>query len=76
MLKGLEKASNVGEAVDDAVKNTARTIVTKGANAVVPRLPERMQRPAARAINRAWNFAISRYGKAAQMGTINDIVNE
>ena len=76
MLKGLEKAGNVGDKIDDAVENTARTIVTKGANAVVPRLPERMQRPAARAINVGWNFAISRYGKNAQIGTVNDIVNE
>ena len=62
--------------MDEAVKNTARTIVTKGANAVVPRLPERMQRPATRAINIGWNFATSSYGKNAQMGTINGVVNE
>ena len=76
MLKGLEQATNAGEAMNDAVRNTAKTIVTKGARAAVPRLPERMQKPAARAINVGWNFAISRYGKAAQMGTINDVVNE
>ena len=76
MLKGLEKAGNVGEAIDDAVKNTAKTIVTKGANAVVPRLPERMQKPAMRAINFGWNFATSPYGKAARNVTINDVVNE
>lgn len=76
MIKGLEKVGNVGEKIDDAVENTAKTIVTKGARAVVPRLPEQMQKPAMRAINVGWNFATSRYGKAAQMGTINDVVNE
>lgn len=35
-----------------------------------------MQKPAMRAINIGWNFANSLYGKAAQMGTINDVVNE
>ena len=76
MLKGLEKAGNVGEKIDDAVTNTAKTIVTKGARAVVPRLPERMQNPAMRVIHFGWNFATSRYAKAPQMTTINGIVNE
>ena len=76
MLKGLEQATNAGEAMNDAVRNTARTIVTKGARAVVPRLPERMQKPAMRAINRAWNMANAPYGINGQIATINDIVNE
>ena len=76
MLKGLEQATNAGEAMNGAIKNSAKTIVTKGARAVVPRLPERMQKPAMRAINIGWNFETSSYGKNAQMGTINDIVNE
>lgn len=76
MLKGLEKVGNAGEKMDEAVENTAKAIVTKGARAVVPRLPERMQNPAMRAINFGWNFATSRYVKAPQMTTINGIVNE
>lgn len=76
MLKGLEKVGNAGEKIDKTIENTAKTIVTKGARAVVPRLPERMQNPAMRAINFGWNFATSRYVKAPQMTTINGIVNE
>ena len=76
MLKGLEQATNAGEAMNDAVRNTAKTIVTKGARAAVPRLPERMQKPAMRAINRAWNMANAPYGINGQIATINDIVNE
>ena len=76
MLKGLEQATNAGEAMNDAVRNSAKTIVTKGARAVVSRLPERMQKPASRAINRAWNMATAPYGINGQIATINDIVNE
>ena len=76
MIKGLEQATIRGERIDGAVKNAAKTIVTKGARAVVPRLPERMQKPAMRAINIGWNFATSSYGKNAQIGTVNDVVNE
>ena len=76
MLKGLEQATNAMDKIDGAIKNSAKTIVTKGARAVVPRLPERMQKPAMRAINIGWNFATSSYGKNAQIGTVNDIVNE
>ena len=76
MLKGLEQATNEMDKINGAIKNSAKTIVTKGARAVVPRLPERMQKPAMRAINIGWNFATSSYGKTAQIGTVNDIVNE
>ena len=76
MIKGLEQATVRGEKIDGAIKNSAKTIVTKGARAVVPRLPERMQKPAMRAINIGWNFATSSYGKNAQIGTVNDVVNE
>ena len=76
LTKGLEQASNTGETINDAVRNSAKTIVTKGARAVVPRLPERMQKPALRAINIGWNFATSSYGKNAQIGNVNDVVNE
>ena len=76
MLKGLEKATTAGWTMNGAIKNSAKTIVTKAANTVVPRLPERMQAPAIKAINVGWNFATSRNGINAQMGTINDIVNE
>ena len=76
MLKGLEQATNAMDKIDGAIKNSAKTIVTKGARAVVPRLPERMQKPAMRAINIGWNFATSSYGKNAQIGTVNDVVNE
>lgn len=70
------QATNVGGENREAIKNSAKTIVTKAARTVVPRLPERMQAPALKAINIGWNFATSKYGKAAQMGTINGIVNE
>ena len=76
MLKGLEQTTTAKAKIDGAIKNTAKTIVTKGARAVVPRLPERMQKPAIRAINIGWNFATSSYGKNAQIGTVNDIVNK
>lgn len=76
MLKGLEKATNVGETINYEVRNSVRGIVEKIDREVVKRLPERMQMPVSRAFERGWNFAISPYGKAAQMGTINDIVNE
>ena len=76
IIKGLEQATIRGEKIDGAIKNSAKTIVTKGARAVVPRLPERMQKPAMRAINIGWNFATSSYGKNAQIGTINDIINK
>ena len=76
LLKRLEQATTAKNKIDGAIKNSARTIVTKGARAVVPRLPERMQKPAMRAINIGWNFATSSYGKNAQIGTVNDVVNE
>ena len=76
MLKGLEQATDAKYKIDEAIKNSAKTIVTKGTRAVVPRLPERMQNPALKAINFGWNFATSRYAKAPQMTTINGIVNE
>ena len=76
LLKRLEQATTAKDKIDGAIKNSAKTIVTKGARAVVPRLPERMQKPAMRAINIGWNFATSSYGKNAQIGTINDIINK
>ena len=76
LLKRLEQATTAKDKIDGAIKNSAKTIVTKGARAVVPRLPERMQKPALRAINIGWNFATSSYGKNAQIGTVNDVVNE
>ena len=76
LLKRLEQATTAKDKIDGAIKNSAKTIVTKGARAVVPRLPERMQKPAMRAINIGWNFATSSYGKNAQIGTVNDVVNE
>lgn len=76
LIKGLEQSTDRVETMNKAVKNSAKFIVTKAARAAVPRLPEQMQKPAMRAINVGWNFATSRYGKAAQIGTINNVVNE
>ena len=43
---------------------------------VVKRLPERMQMPVSRTIERGWNMATSSYGINGQIGTINDIKNK
>ena len=76
MLKGLEKATNVGDIINYEVKNAVGSVVEKVEREVVKRLPERMQMPVSRAIGKGWNFANSTYGKNAQIGTVNDIVNE
>ena len=76
IIKGLEQATNTGWTINDAVRNSAKAIVTKTGTEVVKRLPEPLKRPAIRIINRGWNFATSSYGKNAQIGTINDIINK
>ena len=76
LTRGLEQASNTGETINDAVRNTAKTIVIKTTRPIVKQLPERMQMPASRAIGRAWNMANAPYGINGQIATINDIVNE
>ena len=76
MLKGLEQATNAGETINGAIKNTAKTLVIKTARPIVKQLPERMQMPASRAIGRAWNMATAPYGINGQIAAINNIVNE
>ena len=76
MIKGLEQASNTGETINDAVRNSAKAIVTKTSKEVVKRLPEQLKRPAMRTINRGWDMATSYYGINGQIGAINNIVNE
>ena len=76
LTRGLDQSINRGETINGAVKNTAKTIVTKAARIVVPRLPERMQAPALKAINIGWNLSTSKHGINGQIATINDIVNE
>ena len=76
LTKGLEQATNTGWTINDAVRNTAKTIVIKTTRPIVKQLPERMQMPASRAIGRAWNMATSSNGINAQIGTINDIKNK
>ena len=76
IIKGLEQATNTGWTINDAVRNTAKTIVIKTTRPIVKQLPERMQMPASRAIGRAWNMANAPYGINGQIATINDIVNE
>ena len=76
LIKGLEQASNTGETINDAVRNSAKAIVTKTSKEVVKRLPEPLKRPAMRTINRGWDMATSEYGINGQIGTINDIKNK
>ena len=76
LTKGLEQASNTGETINDAVRNSAKAIVTKTSKEVVKRLPEPLKRPAMRTINRGWDMATSYYGINGQIGTINDIKNK
>ena len=76
LTKGLEQASNTGETINDAVRNSAKTIVTKTSKEVVKRLPEPLKRPAMRTINRGWDMATSYYGINGQIAAINNIVNE
>ena len=76
MIKGLEQASNTGETINDAVRNSAKAIVTKTSKEVVKRLPEQLKRPAMRTINRGWDMATSYYGINGQIGAINDIKNK
>ena len=76
MLKGLEKATNVGETINYEVRNAAGNVVEKMEREVLKRLPERMQMPVSRAIGKGWNMATSSYGINGQIGTINDIINK
>ena len=76
LTRGLEQASNTGETINDAVRNSAKAIVTKTSKEVVKRLPEQLKRPAMRTINRGWDMATSYYGINGQIGAINEIKNE
>ena len=76
LIKGLEQATNVGGTINYEVRNAARSAVEKVDREVVKRLPERMQMPVSRTIERGWNTATSSNGINAQIGTINDVVNE
>ena len=76
LTRGLEQASNTGETINDAVRNSAKAIVTKTSKEVVKRLPEQLKRPAMRTINRGWDMATSYYGINGQIGAINDIKNK
>ena len=76
MLKGLEKATNVGETINYEVRNAAGNVVEKMEREVVKRLPERMQMPFSKAVGKGWNMATSSYGINGQIGTINDIINK
>lgn len=76
LIKGLEQATNTGETINDAIRNTAKTIVIKTSKEVVKRLPEPLKRPAMRTINRGWDMATSYYGINGQIGAINDIKNK
>ena len=76
LIKGLEQASNTGETINDAVRNSAKAIVIKTSKEVVKRLPEPLKRPAMRTINRGWDMATSYYGINGQIGAINDIKNK
>ena len=76
LTRGLEQASNTGETINDAVRNSAKAIVTKTSKEVVKRLPEPLKRPAMRTINRGWDMATSYYGINGQIGAINDIKNK
>ena len=76
LTKGLEQATNTGETINDAVRNTAKTIVTKTSKEVVKRLPTPLKKPAMKTINRGWDMATSYYGINGQIGAINDIKNK
>ena len=76
LLKRLEQETVRGEKINGAVRNSAKTIVTKTSKEVVKRLPEQLKRPAMRTINRGWDMATSYYGINGQIGTINDIKNK
>ena len=76
LIKGLEQATNTGETINDAVRNSAKAIVIKTSKEVVKRLPEPLKRPAMRTINRGWDMATSYYGINGQIGAINDIKNK
>ena len=75
-FKGLEKATTAGGSINYEVRNAARSVVEKMEREVVKRLPERMQMPVSRTIERGWNTATSSNGINAQIGTINDIINK
>ena len=76
LLKGLEQATNVGGTINYEVRNAARSAVEKMDREVVKRLPERMQMPVSRTIERGWNMATSSNGINAQIGAINEIKNK
>ena len=76
LIKGLKQATNVGETINYEVRNAARSAVEKMDREVVKRLPERMQMPVSRAIERGWDMATSYYGINGQIGAINDIKNK
>ena len=76
LLKGLEQATNVGGTINYEVRNAVRSAVEKMGREVVKRLPERMQMPVARTIERGWNMATSSNGINAQIGAINEIKNK
>ena len=76
LIKGLEQATNVGGTINYEVRNAARSAVEKMDREVAKRLPERMQMPFSRAIERGWNTATSSNGINAQIGAINEIKNK
>ena len=76
LIKGLEQATNVGGTINYEVRNAARSAVEKMDREVVKRLPERMQMPVSRTIERGWNMATSSNGINAQIGAINEIKNK
>ena len=75
-FKGLEKATTAGGSINYEVRNAVRGVVEKMDREVVKRLPERMQMPVSRTIERGWNMATSSNGINAQIGVINEIKNK
>ena len=75
-FKGLEKATTAGGSINYEVRNAVRGVVEKMDREVVKRLPERMQMPVSKTIERGWNTATSSNGINAQIGAINEIKNK
>ena len=75
-FKGLEKATTAGGSINYEVRNAVRSAVEKMDREVAKRLPERMQMPVSKAIERGWNMATSSNGINAQIGAINEIKNK